>query len=90
MNKSELSSLLASQTGLSEADANSAVAACFDTVRDALANGETVSLPGFGRFSTRDRAARQGRNPRTGEPIEVGASKLPAFKAGKALRDAVR
>ena len=90
MNKSELSSLIASHTGLSGVDADSAVAAFFDTVRDALANGETVSLPGFGRFSTRDRAARQGRNPRTGEPIEIGAPKLPAFKAGKALRDAVR
>ena len=90
MNKSELSSRIASQTGLSGADANRAMNAFFDTVRDALANGDTVSLGGFGTFSTRDRAARQGRNPRTGDPIEIAASRLPAFKAAKALREATR
>ena len=90
MNKSELSSRIASQGGLPRASANSAVDAFFDTVRDALANGERVTLAGFGTFSTRDRAARKGRNPRTGESMEIAASRSPAFKAGKALRDAVR
>ena len=90
MNKSKLSSLTASKTGLSEADANSAVDAFFDAILDALANGDTVSLVRFGTFLTRDRAARQGRNPRTGEPIQIAASRLPAFKAGKAFRNTVR
>ena len=90
MNKSELSSRIASQTGLSGASANSAINAIFEAVQNALANGETVSLAGFGTFLTRDRAARQGRHPRTGEPIEIAASRSPAFKPGKALRRVVR
>ena len=61
----------------------------FSAITDALANGETVTLTGFGTFTVRSREARQGRNPRTGESITIAASRIPAFKAGKALRDAV-
>ena len=61
----------------------------FSAITDALANGETVTLTGFGTFTVRSREARQGRNPRTGESITIAASRVPAFKAGKALRDAV-
>ena len=64
--------------------------ALLEAIRGALASGEKVSLPGFGTFSTRSRPARSRRNPRTGESIAIAASKTPSFKAGKALRDAVR
>lgn len=90
MNKTELTSRVASWASLSRADADRAVNAMLSAIGDALANGETVQIAGFGTFSTRARAARQGRNPRTGERIAVAASKAPAFKAGKALRDAVQ
>ena len=90
MNKSELSSRVAADASLSKAAADTVIDAVFSTIADALANGETVAIAGFGTFSIRARAARQGRNSQTGEPFTIAASKAPAFKAGKALRDAVR
>lgn len=90
MNKSELSSRVAADASLSKAEAGTVVDAVFSNICEALARGETVAIAGFGTFSTRARAARQGRNLRTGEPLAIAASKAPAFKAGKALRDAVR
>jgi DNA-binding protein HU-beta len=89
MNKSDLVDAIADSAGLSKADAGRALDAVVDTVTDALKAGDAVSLVGFGTFSVRDRAARTGRNPRTGETIQIKASKNPAFKAGKALKDAV-
>ena len=89
MKKSDLSARVAAEASLSTADADTAVNAVLGSIRDALARGETVSVPGFGTFSVKDRPARQGRNPRTGESIAIAASKVPSFKAGKTLRDAV-
>ena len=89
MTKSELSAQVAAQASLTRASADAAVNAVFSAITDALANGETVTLTGFGTFTVRSREARQGRNPRTGESITIAASRVPAFKAGKALRDAV-
>lgn len=89
MNKGELIESVASQTSLSKADAARAVDAIFDAIEGTLKVGNTVSLVGFGTFSVKDRAARQGRNPRTGETIQIKASRVPSFKAGKALKDAV-
>ena len=89
MKKSDVSSQVASQASLSRADADAAVTAVFSAISDALARGETVTITGFGTFSTKSRPARQGRNPRTGESIAIAASTTPSFKAGKTLRDAV-
>ena len=89
MNKTELASRVASRASLSRAEADRAVDSMLSAIGEALANGESVRIAGFGTFSTRARPARQARNPRTGERIAVAASKAPAFKAGKALRDAV-
>ncbi len=89
MNKSDLVDAIAESAGLSKADAGRALDAVVDTITSALKSGQSVSLVGFGTFSVRDRAARTGRNPRTGETIQIAASKNPAFKAGKALKDAV-
>ena len=83
MRKSELSSRVASEASLSRADADRVVNAVFSAIGDALDDGETVRISRFGTFSTRVRAARQGRNPRTGESIAIPASKAPSFKAGK-------
>ncbi|OPG99213.1 DNA-binding protein, partial [Chryseobacterium mucoviscidosis] len=74
---------------LSKKDATKAVDSVFDTILDALKNGEKIQLIGFGNFEVRERSARKGRNPQTGEEIEIPASKVPAFKPGKALKDAV-
>lgn len=71
-------------------DAAKAVDAVFETVMDSLSKGEKVQIIGFGNFEVRDRSARKGRNPQTGEEIQIAASKVPAFKAGKALREAVK
>lgn len=90
MNKTELISAVADASELSKKDAGKAVDAVFETVMDTLSESEKVQIIGFGTFEVRDRAARKGRNPQTGEEIEIPASKVPAFKAGKALRDAVR
>ena len=89
MNKSELIDAVASAADLSKADAGRAIDATVAAITDALSNGDTLSLVGFGTFSVSERAARTGRNPRTGETIQIAAAKLPKFKAGKALKDAV-
>ncbi len=89
MNKAELIDAVAGQAGLQKAEATRAVEAVFDSISAALKSGDTVALLGFGTFSVKARAARAGRNPRTGETIEIPASKVPGFKAGKALKDAV-
>jgi DNA-binding protein HU-beta len=89
MNKGELIEAVAAATDLSRADATRAVDAVLDSVTRTLAGGGSVSLVGFGTFTVKSRAARMGRNPRTGESIQISASKVPGFKAGKALKDAV-
>ena len=89
MNKGELIDAVSSHTGLAKADATRAVDAVLESVTGALKAGDAVSLVGFGTFVVKTRAARSGRNPRTGETIEIAASKVPGFKAGKALKDAV-
>ena len=89
MTRSELCARVAAATSLSKADAAAAVGALFSAIADALARDETVTVARFGRFTTRDRAARTGRNPQTGDAVAIAASRVPAFKAGKALRDAV-
>ena len=89
MNKGELIDAVAAAAGLSRADATKAVDGVLDNVTRALAGGDSVSLVGFGTFSVKARAARMGRNPRTGEAIQIKASNVPGFKAGKALKDAV-
>jgi len=90
MKKTELINHVAETASLSKADAGAAVDAVLSGVTGALAAGDSVSLVGFGTFSVTERAARTARNPRTGEPIEVAASKAPKFKAGKGLKDAVK
>lgn len=89
MNKAELIDAVSGQTGLQKAEATRAVDAVFESITSALRSGDVVSLLGFGTFAVKARAARAGRNPRTGETIEIAASKVPGFKAGKALKDAV-
>ena len=83
-------SRVANRVSLSKAEASVAVDRVLDAIQDALARGDSVALTGFGTFSIKSRPARTGRHPRTGESIEIAASKSPAFKAGKTLRDAVR
>lgn len=90
MNKTELINAVAEASELSKKDATKAVDAVFDSILNALKNGDKVQLIGFGNFEVRERAARKGRNPQTGEEIEISASKVPAFKPGKALKDAVK
>ncbi|KAA8442749.1 HU family DNA-binding protein [Weissella paramesenteroides] len=89
-NKQELVTDVATATGLTKKDATAAVDAVFASIQDTLARGEKVQLIGFGNFEVRSRAARKGRNPQTGEEIEIAASKIPAFKPGKALKDAIK
>ena len=89
MNKTELIAAVAEKTDLSKKDADAAVSAVLGAITDALKAGDKIQLVGFGTFEVRNRAAKQGRNPRTGENMTVPASKVPAFKAGKALKDAV-
>ncbi|MFQ5346060.1 MAG: HU family DNA-binding protein [Mariprofundus sp.] len=90
MNKAELVAHVAEAGGLSKAAAADAVEAVLGGITSTLAAGDSVSLVGFGTFSVADRAARTARNPRTGETIQVAASRAPKFKAGKALKDAVK
>ncbi|MFD1928135.1 HU family DNA-binding protein [Sporosarcina siberiensis] len=90
MNKSELINSVAEAAGLSKKDGTKAVEAVFETIQSTLAKGEKVQVIGFGTFEVRERAARKGRNPQSGEEIDIAASKVPAFKAGKALKDAVK
>lgn len=89
MNKNELVAAVADEAGLSKADAGSAVDAVFSTIEGALKSGDEVRVVGFGTFAVTERAASTGRNPRTGETIQIKASKQPKFKAGKGLKDAV-
>ena len=87
MNKTELVAAIAEQTNLSKKDAEAALRAFVDVVSEELKKGEKVQLVGFGTFEVSERAAREGRNPQTGETMEIKASKTPKFKAGKALKD---
>lgn len=89
MNKSELISRVAEVTELPKKDVTKAVDAVFQTISEALQNGEKVQLVGFGNFEVRERSARKGRNPQTGEEIDIPASKVPAFKPGKSLKEGV-
>ena len=89
MNKSDLIDSIADASGLSKADAGRALDGFTSSITSALKGGDTVSMVGFGTFSVKHRAARAGRNPRTGETIQIKASNNPSFKAGKALKDAV-
>jgi len=89
MNKSDLIDSMAASSGLSKADAGRALDAFTSTITGALQAGQSVSMVGFGTFSVKHRAARAGRNPRTGDTIQIAASNNPSFKAGKGLKDAV-
>jgi DNA-binding protein HU-beta len=90
VNKTELIQAVTEKTGLTKKDATLAVEGVFNAISKALARGEKVQLVGFGNFEIRERAARKGRNPQTGEIIDIAASKIPAFKAGKALREGLQ
>ncbi|CAK8054011.1 HU family DNA-binding protein [Eupransor demetentiae] len=89
-NKQELIDSVAMKTGLTKKDADKAVDAVLSSIKENLSKGEKVQLIGFGNFEVRERAARKGRNPQTKEEIQIPASKVPAFKPGKALKDAVK
>jgi DNA-binding protein HU-beta len=90
MNKTELIAKVAEAADLTKKDATKAVEAVFDTISDALSTGDKVQLIGFGNFEVRERSARKGRNPQTGEEIEISASKVPAFKPGKQLKEGIK
>lgn len=90
MNKTELIAQVAASADLSKKDATKAIEATFEAIADALKGGDKVQLVGFGNFEVRERAARKGRNPQTGAEIEIAASKVPAFKPGKALKDSIQ
>ncbi len=89
MDKNTLIEKIAEKANLSKKDAKAALAAFTDTVVEAVADGEKIALVGFGTFEAKQRGARSGRNPRTGETLNIAAAKLPSFKAGKAFKDAV-
>jgi DNA-binding protein HU-beta len=89
MNKSELIDAIAGKSGLTKADAGRALDGFIQSVEEALKNGDSVALVGFGTFEVKERAERKGRNPQTGEEITIKAAKIPSFKAGKSLKDAV-
>jgi DNA-binding protein HU-beta len=89
VNKSELIEAIAESADITKAEAGRALDATISAVTGALKDGDQVALVGFGTFSVKERAARTGRNPQTGAPIEIAAAKIPGFKAGKALKDAV-
>ncbi len=89
MNKTDFVNAVADQAELTKADAGRAIDAMVEVIKKALKKGDAVSLVGFGTYTVRKRAARTGRNPRTGQTIKIKASKAPAFKAGKALKDAI-
>ena len=90
MNKAELIDAIVAKSGLTKKEADAAVAAMVEAVKEALKAGEKVQLVGFGTFSVKSRAARTGKNPSTGEAIQSPACKVPAFAAGKALKDAIQ
>ncbi len=89
MNKTELIEAIAASADIPKAAAGRALDAVVDSITDALKKGDSVALVGFGTFGVKDRAARTGRNPQTGAPIQIAAARVPGFKAGKALKDAV-
>lgn len=89
-NKADLVEKVAQKTELTKKDATAAVEAVFGTIEELLSDGERVQIIGFGTFEVRNRAARKGRNPQTGEEIEIAATRVPGFKAGKALKEAVK
>ncbi|MFS1512338.1 HU family DNA-binding protein [Chengkuizengella sp. SCS-71B] len=89
MNKSELVTKVAETAELQKKDASKAVDAVFQAISEALQSGDKVQLVGFGNFEVRERSARKGRNPQTGEEIDIAASKVPAFKPGKALKEGI-
>ncbi|HPQ95281.1 MAG: HU family DNA-binding protein [Thiothrix sp.] len=89
MNKTEMIDAVSARSGLTKADADRAYKAFVEVITEQLIKGEQVSLIGFGTFLVRERQARSGRNPRTGEAISIESAKIPAFKAGKAIKDAV-
>ncbi len=89
MNKQELLSAISEKSGLTKKDSEAALAAFIETVQESLKKGDKVQLIGFGSFEVRERAARSGKNPLTGEPMNIPAAKVPAFKAGRALKDLV-
>jgi DNA-binding protein HU-beta len=90
MNKSDLINAIATHSGLTKADADRALGALVQTVESTLKSGDSIALVGFGTFEVKERAERSGRNPQTGEAITIAAAKVPSFKAGKALKDAVQ
>ncbi|ASR47078.1 MULTISPECIES: HU family DNA-binding protein [Paenibacillus] len=90
MNKTDLINQVSESTELSKKDVTKAIDAVFEAISGALQNGDKVQLVGFGNFEVRERSARKGRNPQTGEEIEIPASKIPAFKPGKALKDGIK
>lgn len=89
MNKADLIASVAEKVELKKKEVEAVVGAVFDSIGEALARGEKVQIVGFGTFEVRDRAARVGRNPQTGEEIQIAASRVPTFKAGKLLKEAV-
>ena len=89
MNKTDLVEVVALKADMSKKDSEKAVKAVFEAIEEALAAGDKVQLVGFGTYSVKERAAREGRNPKTGEKMTIAASKTPAFTAGKALKDAI-
>ena len=90
MNKADLVQAVAVRTGVTKRDVTQVVDTVFDVIQESLSQGDKVQLVGFGNFEIRERAARKGRNPQTGEVIEIAASKVPAFKAGKNLREGIQ
>lgn len=90
MNKNELVKSVANRAELSQKDAKKAIEAVFSVIEESLAKGEKVQIIGFGTFEVRSRAARKGRNPQTGKEITIPATKVPAFKSGKELKEAVK
>ncbi len=89
MNKNDLASAMAEDTGITKSSANKALDAMTNAIKSALRAGDKVSIPGFGTFQAKHRSARMGRNPATGESIQIAASNSPSFKAGKAFKDAL-
>ncbi|MDD3228250.1 MAG: HU family DNA-binding protein [Oscillospiraceae bacterium] len=89
MTKTEFVDKIAEESGITKKDADASVKAAIKVLTDAMAAGDKIAFPGFGSFEVRERAAREGKNPRTGEAVQIAACKSPAFKAGKALKDAV-
>jgi DNA-binding protein HU-beta len=90
INKTDLARAVAEETGLSNGQAKSAIDAAFDQIANGLAGGDEVSLPGFGKFAVSERSARQGRNPQTGETIQIAATKVPRFSAAAPLKQAIK